>query len=314
MAGAQFRSNSIVLLLAGERGEGQLLELSDVFIRGAAAAADDIDKSLFDEGAHVRGHELRCLIVLAHLIRKARIRIGAYINMFARAGVVGICDAAQFAQMRQHILSAERAVEADAEQRRMGDRDEECFERLSAEQASRTVADGGAEHQGNAAPCSIHGAVGGIEGSLRVERVEDRLDEQGVHATLDEGCHLLRVGTDEFVEGEGAQGGVADVGAYRQRFVCRTYGTHDERPCPRCAPVGVGNCLCTAFAGDAHGGEIDVAHEVFAAVVGERDALGVEGVGGDDVGTRLQVAPMDVGDDVGAGEAQQIVVACLLPG
>jgi hypothetical protein len=51
---------------------------------------------------------------------------------------------------------------------------------------------------------------------------------------------------------------------------------------------------------------------LFHAVVGHRDAGGIEGVGLDDVGTGIEILRMDAGDDPRLREREQVVVAGLL--
>ena len=54
---------------------------------------------------------------------------------------------------------------------------------------------------------------------------------------------------------------------------------------------------------------VELRHERAGPVVGLRDAVGIEGVGLDDVGTGLEVGAVDVGDDLRARQRQDVVVA-----
>ena len=56
------------------------------------------------------------------------------------------------------------------------------------------------------------------------------------------------------------------------------------------------------------GRDVQLVHERFEPVVGLRDGVGVEPVGLDDVGARLEVFVVDAANDVGAREDEQIVV------
>jgi hypothetical protein len=55
--------------------------------------------------------------------------------------------------------------------------------------------------------------------------------------------------------------------------------------------------------------QVHLARQVLHAVIGLGDGGGAEGVGFDDVGAGGEVTLVDVGDHVGAGQAQQLVVA-----
>ena len=63
---------------------------------------------------------------------------------------------------------------------------------------------------------------------LRVQRVEDRLDEQEVDAALAQGAHLLGIGLDDVVEGDRAVRGIVDLRRERERHVQRPQRARDE--------------------------------------------------------------------------------------
>ena len=150
----------------------------------------------------------------------------------------------------------------------------------------------------------------GIDGGLGVERVEDGFHQQGVHSAFEQGLHLFGVGLGQVVEGEGAEGGVVDVGTEGEGLVGGAHGA-----CHVAGAAGTGGGVFVGHAaGQAGSGEVDVAHGVLGVVVGLADAGGVEGVGLDDVGPGIEVAAVDGFDDVGPGEAQKVVVAEELAG
>ena len=63
------------------------------------------------------------------------------------------------------------------------------------------------------------------------------------------------------------------------------------------------------MAGDLGGGEVDVTAGILQTVVSQGNALGVEGVRLDDVGTSLQVFAVDVTNDERTGQRQHVVAA-----
>ena len=107
------------------------MEGADVGIGGAAAASEDIHKAFVEEGADVLRHTLGRLVVLAKLVGQSGVRVGAYINRFACVRIMAIYDGPKLAQGREHILSSERTIESDAEERGVAYRDEEGFEVLA---------------------------------------------------------------------------------------------------------------------------------------------------------------------------------------
>jgi len=224
----------------------------------------------------------------------------------------------QAVQVRKHVLGTEGTVETNAEGGGMENRDKEGFEGLSTEGASGGVTDGDGEHNGDADARGMHGFFGGVNGGFGVEGVEDGLYEEGIHAAFDEGGHLFEVGGGEVVEGDAAEGRVTDVRAHGEGLVGGADGADDEAGSGMTLVKGtlgrtLGNGV-QGLAGEAGGSKVDVADEVLAVVVGEGDALGVEGVGLDDVCSGGEVAAVDVQNDVWAGEAEEVIVACLLAG
>ncbi len=63
------------------------------------------------------------------------------------------------------------------------------------------------------------------------------------------------------------------------------------------------------LAGDAGGGDVDRVRPVGQVILGEDERGPAEGVGLDDVGPGLEVAAVDRGDDVRAGQVQVLVAA-----
>ncbi len=108
----------------------------------------------------------------------------------------------------------------------------------------------------------------------------------------------------DFVEGDGAVAGVVNVGREREGFVGGTDGACDPDFAAGVAGVGVGG-----VAREPCGGAVEFGDPVLEVVVGLRDTCAVEGVGLDDVRTGFEVGAVDTGDDVWAGDDEQVVVA-----
>ncbi len=143
------------------------------------------------------------------------------------------------------------------------------------------------------------------EGGLAVEGVEDRLHQQEIGAAVQETAGLLVVRLHEVVEGDEAGPGIVDVarkrsgpggGSERARHPGeppRRFGHHPVRGAPR----------------ELRARDVQLVGEVGQVVVGLRDGGRGEGVGLDDVRAGQKVLPVDLLDDVGAGQREQVAVA-----
>ena len=241
----------------------------------AAASAHDVDESFVDKLLYLRCHGLRCLVVESHGVGQSG--VGVSTNIIR-------CVSCQFCEIGFHLPRPERAVETDGKDGIGTDRCEKCAERLPRECSSGLVADGHREHDGQCLSPALHHVECSADGHLGVERVEDGLDEQRVDAPLHESVYLLVVCCEELVVGELAPCRVAHVGRHRAGLVCRSY-----RPCHISwllqRAVGVGRLSCQPCCLQVH-----LAAAVLGVVVALRDALCIEGVGGDDVGASTEVA------------------------
>ncbi len=163
----------------------------------------------------------------------------------------------------------------------------EGLRRLPGERPPGQVDDRAGEHHRDARAARLEDLGDGEEGGLRVERVEDGLDEQDVGAAVEQALDLRPVGAGGLGEGEGAVAGVVDVGRERERLVERPDGTADPaRALGRSRTVG-------SLAGDAGGRGVELVHErvVGEAVVRLRDGRAVERVRLDQVGPGGEVLP-----------------------
>ncbi len=263
---------------------------------GAAAAADDADESRFGEIAQQRRGLVGQLVVLSERVREARVRV---------AGDVALRDARQLREIRPHLARAEGAVQPDAERARVPDRDVERVERLARQRAPAAIGDRHRDHQRKLHALLLERLEHRSDGRLRVQRVEDRLDEHEIDAAVDQSPRLRLIGVADVIERHGAKGRIVDVGGNRERPVGRADGAcHEARPVRRLrAP------LVRSRPREACPLHVELVCERLERVVALRNRGRRKRVRLDDVGARRQVRVMDVPDDIGSRQGQQIVVA-----
>ncbi len=266
-------------------------DLTDVLGGRAAAAADDVHEPVLGERAEVAARVSRLLVVLAHRVREPGVRV---------AGDVRVRDAGEILEERPHLARAERAVDAGDERPRVLDGDPERLRRLPREVAAAAVDRREREPQRQVG----RDVRRGDDRRLRVEGVEDRLDEEQVDPTLGERGDLLRVGGAHLLEGDRAERRVLDLRRHGERDVERAEGSGDEaRPVRRPRGPLVGGPTREAGALDAHLGR-----EALERVVGLADRRGRERVRSREIGPGREVLVVDLGHDVGASQVEEIRV------
>ena len=232
-------------------------------------------------------------VVEAELVRKARVRI---------AGDPRRRDARHVLDEGPHLRGAERAVDADDQRPRVLDGEPERLDRLPREVAAALV------DRREREPERQLGRLGERRGDrgLRIERVEDGLDEQDVDAAVAERADLVRVRVAHLVEGDRAVRRVVDARRERQRDVQRADRAGDEpRPVGRLRRPGV-----CGLPREPRTLEVHLAHDVGAErVVRLPDRRRRERVGRRDVGAGREVVVVDPRDDLGPRDVQQIGVA-----
>ena len=269
----------------------------DVGRRRAAAAAGDVEQAVPGPFAERLGHLLGRLVVAAQLVREAGVRVG-------RDRPVG--DARQDVEVLAELLRSERAVEPDDQRVGVADAVPERLDGLARQGSAGRVDDGPRDDQRQPLAGLVEERLDRGDRRLRVERVEDRLDEQDVGATLDQAGGRFAVGDLELLPGDAAGGRIADVGAHRGGPVGRAERAGDEA-----RAVGLGQFgRVGGIAGEPGGRDVQLADgRRIEAVVGLGDAGRGERVRADDVRAGIEIAGMDGGDGRRLGQAQQVAVA-----
>ena len=140
---------------------------------------------------------------------------------------------------------------------------------------------------------------------LRIQRVEDRLDQDEVGPAVDESERLVDVRIPHRIERRRAIGGIVHVGRERETAIGRSHRPSDEARLLR-RPSGpfVGGLPCQARAFDVH-----LVRQRLEAVVGLRDGGRAERVGLDDVRPGRQVLIVDFFDDRRLRQDEHVAVA-----
>ena len=287
-----------VVLLAGLELRHHLREAADVLVRGAAAPADGVDETLLGEHAAFRRHLGTLLIVPAHGVGEACVGV-------AEHPAVG--DAREVLDVGDHVLGAERAVEADGEGLGVRHGVPERLVRLAGQRAPGVVHDRAGDEDRDLLPPLLEEEVDGEHRRLGVEGVEDGLHEEHVDAAVDERLHLFVVRLHDLVVRAPAERRVLHGRGHRQRLVRGADGARGE--------AGAAGVLLrhrhAALLRELRRSLVQVVHHVLLVelVVQLRDHRRVERVRLDDVRASLEVLRVDLLDDVGARDHQDVVVA-----
>ena len=183
----------------------------------------------------------------------------------------------------------------------MADAHIESLEHLSRQRTSATVVDGCRHHDGNHFAPTFAQQRDGIERSLCVQGIEASFEQQNVGTPVEERLSLFAIRRGHLVKIDGAFGRLVHVRHQSQRLGGRSHRTSH--------PNLLSLHLVGHLTGNASTGKGHVACHVLALVLMLADAVRRERVGGDDVGTRLDIEAMDGLNDFGSSEAKHIVVA-----
>ena len=275
--------------LARRRGEvaAALDHGGQVLGGGAAAAADDRHAQVGDEPGVVLG-QLVGREVVVHLAVDHRGQPGVGDDRDGHAGV-----RRQVADVLAHLGRAGGAVQAEHVGPQRVDRGQGPAD-LGAEQHAPGRLHGDLDLEGDLAAGGGHGPAAGDHGRLHAQQVELGLDDEQVGPALEQavGLHLVEV----------AQLGEADL-AQRRRLGARADRAGHPPGVVRGREVG-GHLL-----GHPRRRHVDLVGAVGQVVLGQRHAEGAEGVGLEHVAADLEVAGVQLGDDVGPGDGQQLVAA-----
>jgi len=176
-----------------------------VFGGVAAAAAGDVTQVAVGELGHEARHVFRLEVETRgrERIWQAGVRVGGD----ERVGLAG-----EFGKEWPHQIGADRAVETDGKRIVVPHGIPERADRLRGDHRLAAEADRGGDHERKFDFVLGENFLDGDERGLGVEGVEDRFNEQEVHAAGDQRADLAAVVGLALVEGDDAKTRIISVG------------------------------------------------------------------------------------------------------
>ena len=265
----------------------------------ATAATDDVQPALGGELPEDPRHGLGSLIEASHLVGEAGVGV---------AGGGKRDQPGEFLDMPAHQVGAKRAVDAQAEQWPVLDTDVERLERLAGEHPIAPGLDKGrAGHDREADRVLGEVALDRQQAGLEIEGVECGFGHQNIDTGFNQCRDLPVVRLFDLIESLRAEARIVGIGRERERNVHRTdRARHKFR-----AGLATGPFLVAVdrLASAVHRGEVQLPDLILELVVGHRDGLGIERVGLEDVGTRLEIREVHIAHQVALGDAEEVIAA-----
>ncbi len=253
----------------------------------AAASPDHRDAELADELAVEFGQLLGGQVIVHGAVdHGGKAGIGQ-----ARHRDRGVTS--EVVQRFEHLGRSGRAVEAD-------DVDIHGFEStqrgtdLGAGEHGAGELDGDLHLEGQTNAGGSHGPAGAVDGGLRLEEVEDGLDDDQVNAALDQCCGLLfieapKVGIPNLTEG-------------------RELRSRPDAPSDPPGSIRGGVVVCRG-SGETSGGQVQLSHPVGLSIFGQYRCEGPERVGLDHVASDFEKRPVDPVHRIRTADDQELIAA-----
>ena len=104
----------------------------------------------------------------------------------------------------------------------MHDAHHKSFDRLTGKRSSRSIAHRHRKHHFERSGRFILDFLVSAESRLGIQRIENRFDENRIHAGVHKNVDLFVVSRFEFIESDTAARRVVHIFAHREHFACRT--------------------------------------------------------------------------------------------
>jgi hypothetical protein len=206
------------------------------------------------------------------------------------------------------VAGAESAIEPDEERLCVTHGVPERLGRLPGQRSAGGVRDRAGNHDRQLEAAGREGLPDREYRRLGIQRVEDGLDQQEIHASFDQRRRRFPVRCCEVGKRDVAKSRVVHVGRNGRGPVGRAQHTGHEPGRTHARRMRI-----RRLARKPRSGEVEFADERLHPVIAHRGCIGVEGVGLDDVGAGREKLPVDVLYDFGPRDRKQIIIALDVP-
>ena len=272
----------------------------DVRGRRPAASAGDVQPAVRRKVTQIGGHSLGRFVESAKRVRKPGIRVATDVDRRETRKLLDVWA---------HLLRAEGAVDAHAQEVHVRNGNPERFDRLAGKRAAALVGDGDGHHDRNARSGGrkmfVVVLADGEERGLGVQRVENGFEQEQIGAAFDEAARLLVIHFAQFVERDAARGRAVHILRHRRGPIRRP---HRSRDVPILAGMR-GFKLVGHLPGDFRARDVQFASVMFEAVVERGNRVRIERVGFDDVGARFEIGALNGLHDARLRDVQHIEIS-----
>jgi len=262
---------------------------------GATTSAKDVESALLQNPCKLVCHRIGSKGVDTLLVGKPCVGMGADIE---RTDCIKLLDEGE------HLFGACRAVQPQAEKGKRTEAGYKGLKRLAAERSPALVAEGDADHDRDGFALLGHGIEAGKDGTLGSKRIKYGFNQKQIHASLNQGPRLLSIHRKEIRKITLPVGGVFHLRGEGKGSVGRPEDPGNEGVTIICG-LEIGSRFTRNFTGSL----VDGLHLVLQAILSQIEGIGAEGIGLDNVGTCLEVLPMNRIYDITTGEIDHLVAS-----
>ena len=185
----------------------------------------------------------------------------------------------------------------------MAHRIPECFRRLPRQSAAGLICNRHGQHDRDLKAKLFEKILHRIDGGLGVERVKDRLNQDGINAALDQAARRIAIGFGKTIKVGIAFARIINIGRDRGGPVGRPDGTGNKARlvCARRRISTIARQLCPL--------NIQLISEIFHRVIALGNGRCGECIGLNDICTRLKIGAVHVLDDLRARQNENVIIA-----
>ena len=276
----------------------EIRNLLNVVKPRATAPPKHVHKATLNKWAHLLLHLLACLIVATHAVWQTSIWIRKHVAVAAVAQVLNIAD---------HVTCAQSTVQANSKRLGVLDTVPERLVRLPAQGAPAVVHNGATHKHRETDSLCRKILLNGVEGSLRIQGVKDRLNKQHIHATSNKRVDLNCVCRNNLVKGHITESRVLHRWGYAQGPV---RGTNRTTHKTRLGWV-LGSELLAALLGNLCCLLVDEVDFLLGLqlVICLGNGGSAKSIGLDEISSNLKELAVDLANNIRASDHKNVIVA-----